>query len=164
MSFLRAQITTSTYIRKIHPTVVTTTGLSTNVPNSCAVLLTSTALGMTKKELPKKVRWLQRHCVLLEFVFGPTWKPEETMDRTFSFKLLDNLLSKWKSSAENGELVWRAALQEQIAIGNINSNFQPEKDIYNMIQTCLNSSVSLYVGVYPKKCNGNAIWSLVIVN
>lgn len=72
MSFLRAQITTSTYIRKMHPTVVTTTGLSTNVPNSCAVLLTSMALGMTKKELPKKVRWLQRHCVLLGFVFGPT--------------------------------------------------------------------------------------------
>lgn len=72
MSFLRAQITTSTYIRKMHPTVVTTTGLSTNVPNSCAVLLTSMALGTTKKELPKKVRWLQRHCALLGFVFGPT--------------------------------------------------------------------------------------------
>lgn len=68
------------------------------------------ALGMTKKELPKKVRWLQKHCVLLGFVFAPTWKPEKVPDKIFGFKVLDNLASKWKDSAEIGKLVWRAAI------------------------------------------------------
>ena len=55
------------------------------------------ALGMTKKELPKKVRWLQRHCVLLGFVFGPTWKPDKFPDKTFAFKVLDNLQANEKT-------------------------------------------------------------------
>lgn len=83
------------------------------------------ALGMMKKELPKKVRWLQRHCVLLGFVFGPTWKPEKFPDKTFGFRVLDNLPSKWKDSAEIGKLVWRTAMQKRIVhvpIRNINSN------------------------------------------
>lgn len=82
------------------------------------------ALGTTKKELPKKVRWLQRHCVLLGFVFGPTWNPEKIPDKTSGFKVLDDLPSKGKDSAEIGKLVQRAAVHRivQVPIRNINSN------------------------------------------
>lgn len=44
-----------------------------------------------------------------------------------------------EDSAENGELVQRTAVQEQVVIRYINSDVQPEKGINNMIQTCLNS-------------------------
>lgn len=54
------------------PTKHTTTGLLVNVAKSSAVRETSTKLGMTKKELPKKVKWLQRHWVTNGVVRGPT--------------------------------------------------------------------------------------------
>lgn len=72
MSFLRAHITTSTYAAKMAPTKHTTTGLLANVAKSSAVRETSTKFGITKKELPKKVRWLQRHWVTKGVVSGPT--------------------------------------------------------------------------------------------
>lgn len=74
MSFLRAHITTSTYAAKMVATKHTTTGLLANVAKSSAVRETSTKFGMTKKELPKKVRWLQRHWVTNGVVSGPTCK------------------------------------------------------------------------------------------
>lgn len=72
MSFLRAHTTTRRYAAKMAPTKHTTTGLLVNVANSSAVRDTSTKFGMTKKELPKKVRWLQRQCVTRGVVSGPT--------------------------------------------------------------------------------------------
>ncbi|EDL11576.1 mCG146124, partial [Mus musculus] len=48
-------ISTSTYSMQRQPTVVTTTGLSSKVAKSSAVWRTSMALGITRKELPKKV-------------------------------------------------------------------------------------------------------------
>ena len=72
MSFLRAQIATRRYTTKMAPTKHTTTGLVVKVAKSSAVRDTSTRLGMTKKELPNRVRWLQRHWVTKAVVRGPT--------------------------------------------------------------------------------------------
>lgn len=58
------------------PTKHTTTGLLVNVAKSSVVRDTSTKLGMTKKELPKKVKWLQRHWVTKGVVRGPTFRKE----------------------------------------------------------------------------------------
>lgn len=52
----------------------TTTGLSAKVANNSAVRDGSTRLGVTKKEFPKKVRWLQRHWVSKCVVLAPTLK------------------------------------------------------------------------------------------
>lgn len=59
------------------PTKHTTTGLLVNVAKSSAVRDTSTTFGMTKKELPKKVKWLQRHWVTKGVVSGPTCRKEK---------------------------------------------------------------------------------------
>lgn len=74
MSFRRAHTTTKKYIKKSAPTKHTTTGFSVKVPNNSAVRDGSTRLGATKKELPKKVRWLQRHWVTNCVVLTPTLK------------------------------------------------------------------------------------------
>lgn len=38
----------------------------------------STLFGITKKELPKRVRWLHRHCARSGVLFFPTWDKEST--------------------------------------------------------------------------------------
>ena len=78
MSFLRAHTTTRRYAEKMAPTKHTTTGLSVNVAKSSAVRDTSTKFGMTKKELPNKVKWLQRHWVTKGVVSGPTCGEKKT--------------------------------------------------------------------------------------
>lgn len=92
MSFLRAHTITRRYAAKMAPTKQTTTGLLVNVAKSSAVRDTSTKFGMTKKVLPKKVKWVQRHWVIKGVVSGPTWRKKESQSVRLHSSLLKNVL------------------------------------------------------------------------
>lgn len=78
------------------PTKHTTTGLLVNVAKSSAVRETSTKLGMIKKELPKKVKWLQRHWVTKGVVRGPTCKKQKTKHPSTKFHIYTAFIyGKW---------------------------------------------------------------------
>lgn len=66
------------------PTKHTTTGLLANVAKSSAVRDTSTKFGMTKKELPKNVKWLQKHWVTKGVVSGPTCRKKKNSRSNFT--------------------------------------------------------------------------------
>lgn len=74
MSFLRAHTATRKYTAKRAPTKHTTTGFWAKEPKSSAVRDRSMRLGVTKKELPKNVKWLQRHWVTNGVVRKPTYR------------------------------------------------------------------------------------------